>query len=439
MRMPNTLQTPSTFERPPRAATAIILTCAIFLLVLLGWAAAAAVQEVTRGNGKVIPSKRMQVVQSSEPGVVTHIEIRLGQRVKKGDLLIKLDKTPNAAKLGEVQAQVRALTVQIARLESEAKATADDIPQFNCPSKIKASAPDLCKNETRMLLVQKQNLQKRLEVHRQRIIQRKRALDETKATLVKLEEAYGLAARERKLVAPMARRKLVSQTELLRVLRQLSETKGQIAIAKQNLAKQAAAITEAELQLDEQVLAFRRDTLTDLTKARSQLSVANETLRGAADRVARTTIRSPIDGIVNALNITTIGAFVAAGDKLLEIVPLEDKLLVEARIRPSDIAFIRAGQKAVVKVTAYDFFVYGGLNGVVERVSADSIYDPNLKESFYTVTVRTGESKLQSKGKTLTILPGMICDVDIITGQKTILQYILKPIRRARWEALRER
>lgn len=427
---------PGHYGAPPQAARSIILTGSVFVAIALIWSSLAEVEEVTRGSGKVIPSQRTQVVQSSEPGVVTEIGIALGQRVKKGDVLINLDETPNASRLGEVEAQIRALRAQVARLDAEARLPDVGSVIFNCPADVAAA---VCDNEKRLIEIRQRNLDARLGGFKERVEQRDREIGESNAAILRLGEAVRLAEREHKLIAPMAARNLVAQTELIRVLRQLSENQGQLATAKETLGKLDAALREARLQLEEQKLTFAKDALGELTQKRAELSVAEETLKGAAERVRRTTIRSPIDGIINALNITTLGAFVNPGDKLLEIVPLEDNLLIEARVRPSDIAFIHRDQRAVIKVSAYDFYQYGGINGTVEQVSADSFFDPNTKETFFTVFIRTGETSLKAGDRSFAIMPGMVCDADIITGQKTILQYILKPIRRARWEAMRER
>lgn len=424
-------------ERPPRAATLMILCLGALLTSLSAWAAVTEVQEVTRGSGRVIPTSRMQVVQSSEAGVIRDISVRLGQRVKRGDLLLRLDDTPNSSKAGEVEAQSRALRSQIVRLELEQAGIEEH--RYACPADIKQSAPEVCQNEIRLMGIRRDNLQKQIDVLKQRVEQRQREYNETKANVTRYSEGLKLAERELSIIAPMATRNLVAQTELIRTQRQVVELKGQWQTSEEMLARLDSALQEANLLVEQQILQFRREAAGELTTRQAELSVLQETLRGAEERVRRTDIRAPVDGIVNALAITTMGAFVNPGDRLLEIVPVEDKLLVEARVTPSDIAFITIGQRALVKITAYDFYQYGGLNGVVEQVSADSIYDSALKETFYSVIIRTGESQLTFKDQSYSIIPGMTCDVEIITGQKSVLDYLLKPIRRARHEALSER
>ena len=423
-------------ERPPRFASSIIAMIGALLVVLGGWSALTELEEVTRGQGRVIPVSRTQIIQSSEPGVVQEILVRLGQKVSRGDILIRLDDTPTSTRAGEVEAQARALTAQIARLEIEASGRDDP---YVCPPSIEASAPSVCDSERVLLGIRRENLENRLNVQKQRVEQRQREISETKSNMTRLSESLKLAERELAIIAPMASRNMVAQTELLRAQRQLVEVRGQLATSKETLARVESALEEARLQVGEQILQFQREAVGELTTRRAELSVLQETLRGAAERVRRTDIRSPVDGIVNSLPITTIGAFVNAGDRVVEVVPIADTLLVEARVRPSDIAFVTAGQKALVKITAYDFTQYGGLPGIVEQVAADSLFDPNQKEAFYTVLVRTDEAQLTRNGQVYPIIPGMITDVDIITGRKSILTYLLKPINKAREEALRER
>lgn len=425
-----------TGDRPPRLASQAIKLIGAFLIAGLVWANFSRVEEVTRGSGRVIPSARTQVVQSAEAGVVREILVRQGQRVTHGELLIRLDDTPNAAKAGEAEAQGRALRAQIARLETETNGP-DAI--FECPKDIEAEAPAVCLNERKLLTARQENVRARIEGLQERLEQRKRELGETAAQTQRFTESLVLADKELSIIAPMASRNLVSQLELIRAQRQVVELKGQLTAAKETTAKLEAALREANSQLAEQTSLFRREALAELTAKRAEWSVVQETLRGAEERVRRTDIRSPVDGIVNSLAVNTVGAYVNPGERLLDIVPSDGKLLIEARVKPSDIAFIVPGQKALIKVSAYDFYQYGGLTGVVEQVSADSVYDSNLKETFYIVLVRSDETSLKMGKNTHSIIPGMTADVDIVTGEKSILTYLLKPINRARHEALTER
>lgn len=423
-------------DRPPRLASQAIRLIGAFLIAGLVWANFSHVEEITRGSGRVIPSARTQVIQSSEAGIVRDIFVRQGQRVTQGELLIRLDDTPNAAKAGEAEAQGRALRAQIARLEIE---TAGPDTPFACPKDIEEAAPGICQNERRLLIARQENVRARIDSFKERLEQRKRELGEVTAQTQRFTESLVLAEKELSIIAPMASRNLVSQLELIRAQRQVVELKGQLSAAKETSAKLEAALREANSQLTEQISQFQREALAELTARRAEWSVVQETLRGAEERVRRTDIRSPVDGVVNSLAVNTVGAYVNPGERLLDIVPSDGKLLIEARVKPSDIAFIAAGQKALIKISAYDFYQYGGLSGVVDQVSADSIYDSNSKETFYSVLVRSDETTLKMGKGVHAIIPGMTADVDIITGDKTILAYLLKPINRARHEALTER
>jgi adhesin transport system membrane fusion protein len=231
----------------------------------------------------------------------------------------------------------------------------------------------------------------------------------------------------------------MARTEQLRVEREQTELHGQLNLAGETIKKSKAAITEAQLQVDELGLQLKQEALGDLTQALADLSVVDETIRGATDKVARTDIRSPVDGIVNTLDVNTLGAFVQPGAVVAGIVPTSETLLVEARVSPRDVAFIRPGQDALIKITAYDFSIFGGIAGKVSNITADSLVDQKTGEPYYQVRVATEKSTLARDGKTYSIIPGMICSVDIKTGRKTILTYLMKPINKAREEAMSER
>lgn len=418
-------------------STLIICLVAGLLVAFVGWAALAEIEEVTRGDGRVIPTQKTQVVQSAEPGVVKEIFVRIGQRIAKNDLLFRLDKTPTAANLGELEAKIRTLTAQIVRLQLENDGKLDVV--YPCPDDVMRAARTVCLNEERLYRARIESLKGRIKVYDERVEQKKRELSEVGANIQRLRESLGLAEKELAMIRPLAARQVIADTELIRTQRVVSEAKGQLATAIETHARAQASLREANLQVDEQILVFKQAAQTELNEKRAELSIVEETIRGAAERVRRTDIHSPVDGIVNEVLITTHGAFVNAGDRVVSIVPVDDKLLVEARVRPSDIAFIHPGQPAIVKVTAFDFSIFGGLDGVVENVAADTSIDPVTKDPYYTVIIRTSESTLRGARGNHDIIPGMICNVDIMTGKKTILQYLMKPISKARELAFRER
>jgi len=300
-------------------------------------------------------------------------------------------------------------------------------------------AQEICDNEEDLLEVRAQSLEQGKEVLLQRVEQRRRELSEAIANQARIAEALVLAQSNHDIMAPLAEQGLVAQTNFNAVQRELSDLMGQRAAIDEAIARTRAALAEAELQVNQANLQFRQEALAEMTGRLAELASAREQLRGASDRVARTDIRSPVDGIVNSLEINTIGAVVQPGTRILDIVPVSATLLVEARLSPTDVAFVVPGQKANIKLTAYDFSIYGGLEGEVQNVSADSIVDPDTRETYYSVLIGTEQSGLAYRDQVLPILPGMVTSVEIITGRKTVLQYLLKPINKARDEALRER
>jgi adhesin transport system membrane fusion protein len=424
-------------DRPPLFARLGLAVLVLLIVTFVSWTSVASIEEIARGEGKVIPVSRTQIIQSSEAGVIQEIAVQLGQVVRRGDLIVRLDDTTTTSSLGEAEARARALRAQIARLDIEESGDVDQ--PFQCPEVLAAAAPGICENEARLLDARRINFRNKLAVLQERRLQRQKELDEALANIVRLEENAKVAQQEEDLLAPMVQRKLVAQTDLLRVQKELSDNRGQLETSRQSLERIGAAINEAALQIEELALQLRQEALAEKTQALAELSIIEETIRGATDRVARTDIRSPVDGVVNTLEVNTIGAYVQPGTVVAGIVPTAETLLVEARISPRDVAFVRRGQPALVKVTAFDFSVYGGLAGEVDNISADSIVDQDTGETFYQVRVKTESSELERNGELHAIIPGMVASVDIMTGEKTILDYLLKPINKARDEALRER
>ncbi|MBZ9917119.1 MULTISPECIES: HlyD family type I secretion periplasmic adaptor subunit [unclassified Mesorhizobium] len=424
-------------DRPPLFASASIFIIGALFVSSVAWASFAEVDEIARGDGKVIPASKTQIIQASEPGVVQEIAVKIGQVVKKNDLIIRLDNTFNTSSLGEQQAKARALQTRIARLKFEQ--SGDLQGEFPCPAEIQKVAPEICENEQKLLVARRDNFEVKLSVLKSRLDQREKELDEATANSDRLTKNLVVSDQEAKLVEAMVKKGLMARTEQLRVEREQTELNGQLTLAGETTKKAKSAITEAQLQVDELGLQLQQEALSDLTQALADLSVVDETIRGATDKVARTDIRSPVDGIVNTLDINTVGAFVQPGAVVAGIVPTSETLLVEARVSPRDVAFIRPDQEALIKVTAYDFSIFGGIEGKVSNITADSLVDQKTGEPYYQVRVATDRSTLTRDGKTYSIIPGMICSVDIKTGRKTILTYLLKPINKAREEAMSER
>lgn len=424
-------------EKPPLAARAGLLVIGLLISSFVAWAAIAEVDEIARGEGKVIPVSKTQIIQSSEPGIVREIAVQPGQVVRRGDLILRLDDTASGSSLGELEAKGRSLRAQVARLKLEETGAYD--AKYQCPEDITKVAPAICANEEQLLQAKAGNFNNKLSVMQAREGQRQKELAEAAANITRLTESLQLTEQEQEMLAPMVKRKLVAQTEVLRVEKELTDTRGQLALWKESVGKLEAALREATLQVTELSLQLKQEALAEKTEALSQLSVIEETIRGASSRVANTDIRSPVDGIINTLDVNTVGAYVTPGGVIAGVVPTSEVLLVEARLSPRDVAFVRPGQPALIKISAYDFSIYGGLGGVVDTISADSLVDQNNGETYYLVRVKTDTAALVKDGREYAIMPGMIASVDIMTGKKTILAYLMKPINKAREEALRER
>ncbi len=411
------------------ASRKLIAFCGLTLFSLIAWASVAQTEEVTRGMGKVIPSSKAQLVQPSEPSVVAEILVRGGQSVKKGQLLVRLDDTMASSELGQLKTENERLAARSNRLEGEASGQTGEA----------CAVGSICAEERRLQNVRVAAARSRESSLSSEIEQRRRDLREAEATISTLETSSRLAQQQVSMLEPLARDGIVPQTELLTAQRDLVDTQGRLSAARQSAARARASIRQAQADLDSARLEFRQQALNEKSEISTRIAVNEQTIRGAEARRDRNELRSPADGIVNDVQITTVGGFVNAGEKIMQVVPVGEKLLVEARVAPKDIAFIKVGDPANVKVTAYDFATYGGLSGRVQQVSADSVYDEAEREAYYTVLVETDRAYLTRNGQNLPIVPGMICDVEIITGNKTVLSYLMKPVSRALNESLTER
>lgn len=424
-------------DAPPFLARMIVAVLSALIITFVAWAAIAEIDEIARGEGKVIPVSKTQIVQSSEAGVVQQIAVQVGQIVHKGDLIVQLNNTTTESSLGEAVAKARALGAKVARLELEENGRYDEA--FICPADVAAVAKAVCDNEERLFAANKASYQNKLNVLQERLRQRQNEMTEAEANIKRLDQNITGATRQFDLISPLAKKGLVAQTEVIKTERELTDQKGQRTVYEESLGRLKGAIEESKLQMNSLALELRQQALTEKAQTLAELSVMDETIRGASDRVKRTDIRSPVDGIVNTLEVNTLGAYVDPGKVVAGIVPTADTLLIEAKISPRDVAFVRRGQPAVVKVTAYDFSIFGGLVGEVTNVSADSIIEKEKGETFYLVQVKTDKSALERNGRSYPIIPGMIASVEIMTGRKTILSYMMKPINKARSVALTER
>lgn len=367
----------SNLSRPAFFTHVLLGIVVLFILVLFLYAKFKILNEVTSGEGKVIPSSQIQLIQNLEGGIVRQMLVREGQIVEKNQVLMQIDETSFKAKLQEAKAKEMGLKIKIARLSAEIQ----DKP-FELNDQIKKKFPKEARDA--MLL-----FQSRRDQYRQ------------------LNQRWHLAERELELSIPLLKKGATSKVEILQQRRLVSE-------------------------LHSEVLNFQALSLKDILKAKTELEAMEEANKAHTDRFERTTVRSPVRGIIKVLNINTIGGVIKPGDTVMEIVPLDDTLLIEAKIRPADIGFLHPKQKAQVKISAYEFGVYGSLDGVVEQISADTITDEKDDKPYYLIRVRTDKNFLGSQAKPLNIMPGMRATVDILTGQKSLFDYLMKPILKTR-------
>ncbi|WP_310618371.1 HlyD family type I secretion periplasmic adaptor subunit [Flexibacterium corallicola] len=425
-------------DKPPILAGSLILIIISLLVIGVTWSAYAKLDEVTRGEGKVIPAGRTQIIQASETGNIAEIFVKIGQSVKKGDLLFRLDDTHNSAALGELTARSRALRAQIARLRLEASGNVAE-SNFQCPKDITQMASQICQNELRLFRSKQATIKRQLQTIDQRQIQSQSERQEVELNLVGLDESLSIAQEEIKMLEPLVRRQIAPRTDLLRVQREVADLKRQKATGTESLFRLASEQAELESQKEEIKTQEHEDILNELTERIAELSVITESIRAARRKLAQTDTFSPVDGVVNKIEVNTGGAFVTAGTEVMDIVPNGESLLFEAELNPKDIAFIRSGQPAVIKISAYDFATYGGLDGQVAHVSADAHQDEETGETYYSVIIQSKDSYIELNGKRYPLMPGMMGQVDILTGEKSILSYLLEPIITAKDQALRER
>ena len=417
-------------QEPLRARMLLRLVGIVFALFFV-WAALAQLDEVTRGEGKVIPSRQLQVLQSIDGGLVAEILVHEGDVVEANQLLIKIDETRFASSVRENQAQTLGLMAKAARL----RAISDGKP-FEPPAEVLSADPSIVEQERQLYEAKRNELNAAVSIARQQLAQRQQELNEAQAKRSQASQGYDLTSRELNVTKPLINSGAVSEVELLRLERDVSRYRGERDMASAQIVRVQAAIGEAQRKIEEVELTFRNDAGKELSETMAKLNSLTEGSIALSDRVKQSSIRSPVKGTVKRLLVNTVGGVVQPGKDMIEIVPLEDALLLEARVQPRDIAFLRPGQPAMVKFTAYDFSIYGGLEGRLEQIGADTVTDEK-GNAFYVVRVRTNRPGFANAS--LPIIPGMVAEVDILTGKKSVLSYLLKPVLRAKHMAMTER
>lgn len=429
----------------------IIWSMAGFLISFIVWAYFSALDQVTSGMGKIIPSSQIQIIQSLDGGVLQKWFVQEGMQVTKGQPIARIDDTRFRSDFAEQKQEVDSLRANIIRLRAELSSILvgdnDDWKlQINITKQVPIYPQDL--KETAEFMVKSQqeeysgrldNLINQLAIQGQQIQQREQEITELESKIKTLGISHHLAKKELNLTRPLAEKLIVSKIELFKLERSVNDLNGELDSVRLLSPQLKSVLKEAILKRREKILSYRTEVRAQLNELQNKLSRINESQVSAQDKVTKALILSPVVGTIKTIHINTLGGVIKPGETIAEIVPTEDKLMVEAKIKPRDIGFIYPGLPAVVKITAYDFARYGGLNGNVEHISADTTQDEE-GNSFYLIRVRTDASSIKNKyQEAMPIIPGMMANVDVITGKRTILEYILNPLLRANEAALRER
>jgi len=419
-------------QRSPKHLLMMVSITAAVVFVALVWMGWAEIDVVVRGNGKVIPARQVQLVQSLEGGIVSEILVREGDLVEGNQPLVKMSDVAFSGSYEENRLMYFELRAKSVRLKAEAFGT-----DFERDSELAKAAPDLLKSEESLFESNKQQLKETLSIYDEQVRQQQSALEETQSKERQLTKSLKLLRQELKIKQPLVQRRIISEIEYLQVQQREAEAEGELEGVSISIPRIRSTVEEGKRKLEQARLEFRNKAKRELNEVLAEVSRIAEAQIALEDRVSRTTLRSPVKGIVQRLYANTIGGVVTPGSEILEIVPWEDALLVEIRIKPADIAYISVGQETRLKFTAYDFAIHGSLKGLVTFVSADTVTDED-GISYYVTRVRPEKSYLGHETQPMPIKVGMASEADIITDKKTILEYLLKPINRGFEKALQE-
>ncbi|MES9971426.1 MAG: HlyD family type I secretion periplasmic adaptor subunit [Candidatus Thiodiazotropha sp.] len=427
-------KTAALLVQSPRGGSTILWMVFFIFILAVVWANWAELDEVTRGVGKVIPSSQIQVIQNLEGGILSALYVQAGDTVEQGQVLMQLDDTRFSSSLRETQLQFWALKAKAARLQAETNNQALEVPPG-----LTDKYPALINQEQGLFNSRQKELQANRTILSKQVEQIRQEINELNVKSARLKRNLSLVNKELNLSKPLLKAGAISEVEILRLEKEVSELEGELETASLTIPRMKSRLEEAEQKVSEILIRFQNEAHAELNEVLAELSQLQETSIALEDRVTRTAVRSPVKGKVKQVMINTLGGVIQPGMELMEIVPLDDSLLVEAKVGPKDIAFLHPGQKAIVKLTAYDFAIYGALTGKVEHISADTIKEEHEQDSYYLVRVRTDKTDLGTQEKALPIIPGMQAEVDILTGKKSVLEYLFKPLLRAKGRALRER
>lgn len=423
----------ATQMRPAKSSAALLFAIVGLIVFFFIWAGFSKVEEITRGQGQVVPSQEIQVVQSLEGGILQELLTREGEMVKKGQVLMRISDVQFASEERGTEARFLSLSAKKARLKAEA-----DGKDFVVPEEIRAKSEQVAANEKALYDSRQKELQNAYDILDNKIQKAEADIQEIKANITRLAESRRLLKEELKITSEMVRQRAVPKLEEIRLNREVSDMDGQINASKQKQSSLEAELSAARKERAGQEDKFRSQALTELNEVESELATLEESLKSIGDRVDRAELRSPVDGVINAVAVTTIGGIIEPAAKVIEIVPADDELKIIAKVAPNEIAFIHPGQPAKVKITAYDPQKYGALDGELKRIGANSVTD-NEGNVFFEIEVRTDKNYMGDADNPLPITPGMVAETEVITGKRSILEYLLKPLLRARDRAFTER
>lgn len=423
----------STDEDLPLSSHLLLFFILVFWGLFIVWASFAKLDEVTRGDGTVIPKSEVQKISSLEGGIVEEFFFKKGDEVKKGDVLVRLSDIAASSDLGSNQARYLGLLAAISRLQAEVEGR---LPTF--PDEVMQGAPAAVTEEMNAYRANKDQMASQTSIMEQQKSQRSQELSELQIRASDIRGQLGLIREEKQMVEPLIARGAAPRMELLQLERQIKEKQTELNGVLSAIPRARSAIGEANARIREVKSASKATAQTELSAKNIEMQAIKQGLAGLQDRKTRADIKSPVDGFIKELRVYTVGGVVQPGQEFIEIVPKDDQLLVEAKVNPKDIAFLYPEQPGIVKITAYDFAIYGGLKGKVVGISPDAVTNED-GDSFYIVTILTEESALKRKGEVLPIIPGMVASVDILTGEKTVMEYMLKPFIKTLNESLNER
>lgn len=419
--------------KPSATSNLMLASVSSLVVILLAWMSFSSIDEITHGEGQVVPTSEIQIVQSLEGGVLKELLATEGQSVKKGDVLMKISDVASASEAEGTEAKQSSLAIKKARLEAEANGK-----EFIIPDDLAKAARDIARNEQSLYLSRQKELESAKNILNDKIARANAQISELNARVTRLSQSRKLTEQELAITSKMVEQRAVPKLDEIRLSRELNDITGQINEAAEEKQGLQFELGAAQKEREDQDNKFRSQALGELNEVQTQLSQLSSSLTAIGDRVDRSELRSPVDGVVNKVSLKTIGGVVEPAMKLVEVVPVDDKLKIIARVSPSEIAFLRPGQKVKVKVSAYDPQRYGALDGELVRIGANSVSDREGKVSF-EIEVRTDKNHLGDDAHPLPITPGMVAQTEIITGKRSILEYLLKPVFRARDRAFTER